>query len=582
MGITKEKNVSMTFPARLQRAAKMWLKYSQPMLKKRARMVRAWLSNYHSDSADVPTHTMNLLDRGLGIIVPYLSMSNPKIHCEARIPDLKPWAYTTQLAMNHLIEEIKFSTTVMRPLIFNSMFGAGIIKSGIMGEGHINYFGNQLEVGQPYAAVIDDEDYIGDVSATAREGFDMEGHVYRLPTEFAKEFFGRKYADHIKPDFKLWGDDDMQRIAKHGMSLTEQYTLKGWSQFMDIYLPDEGITLTIMPEGKLAKILRTVEWDGPEDGPFDFLGYKFAPKSPMPVPPCWGWIDMDTTINILINKMREQAEAQKSVLVYEAAAADDAERIAKTGNQGSCRVDNINMLDVKEFGGVNPQNYDYVNYIENQFSVQGGNLYTVGGRASGAKTLGQEQMLQNNATRIIDDMVNSVYNIATSVFKKMAWHIWSDPLIQIPMIKRIPGAGSVDVVFDQYAKEGDFYDFNFKIQPYSMQRFNPNIQHQKLIQLLTAWIVPMAGMAAQQGVTIDIDAATKKIAEYMQIDIGDIWKTAVPDAVGMGPYQPMQGSTKGGFGQSDDRFGGSGGSSESNLIQHQSSPRAGQPSPPQK
>ena len=205
-------------------------------------------------------------------------------------------------------------------------------------------------------------------------------------------------------------------------------------------------------------------------------------------------------MNVLINKMRTQAERQKSILIYGAEATDDAEAIKSTPDGGSCKVDDVNATKTIELGGTNPENYQWVSYVESQFSIQGGNLYGMGGRESQAKTLGQEQMMMTNATRIVDDMSNSVYEFTQSIFKKLAWYIWNDPMIQIPTIKRIEGAGSVEVIFDKYAQEGDFGDFNFKIRPYSMQRFNPSIQGQKLIQFLTSWVMPVMGIASQQGV----------------------------------------------------------------------------------
>lgn len=585
MSLLKEKHVRKSFTERAIDACEIWTRRQEPLFAKRQRMVASWVSGYFNRNRRGTAHTMNLVDRAIGILIPYLAMSNPTVHCEARVPKLKPWAFTTQLAMNHLMEEIKFSKTVLRPAIFNSMFGAGIVKTGLMKEWEVDILGKHLDVGQPYAITIDDEDYIGDISADRRTDFEMEGHYYVMPTEQAKAFFGSKHADHIKPSYKLYGDTSVKDIISQNKNSQDYHTLRHWTRFMDLYLPDEGVTITLVADGTYKKILRTVEYDGPEDGPFDFLGYKFAMKSAMPVPPAWGWIDMDTAMNALINKMRSQAEREKTVLAFSAEAADDAEAMASKPDGGTCRVDSVDNMKEVQFGGVNPQNYDWVTYIEQQFSVQGGNLYQLGGRGQQANTLGQEQMLMTNASRIVDDMSNSVYSFAQSIMKKLAWYIWTDPLIQVPTIKRIPGAGGVDVVFDKYAQEGDFYDFNFKIQPYSMQRFNPHIQSQKLMQFLTGWILPIAGIAQQQGIKIDINAATKKIAEYLQVDIDDIWQSTVPmGAMEMGPYQPTQGQVKTSkmTGQSDDRFGASDASRQGNLMQYQNSGRVGQPSAPQK
>jgi hypothetical protein len=577
-------DVRKPFTKRIQEGAKHWTRFTQPMHKNRKRMIDAWVSDYFAGKGTHVNHTMNLIDRAIGILVPYLAMANPQINVETRVKELRPWAYTTQLALNHLLDEIKFAKTVLRPAIFNSMFGAGIVKSGLMKAYEADVYGNHLEVGQPYAAVVDDEDYIGDVAADSREDFEMEGNYYVMPTEKAKEFFGPRHADHIKPSYKLYGDESVAEVVKSNVYGSDYHTLRYWTRFMDVYLPDEGVTITLLADDTYSKKLREVHFDGPEDGPYDFLGYKFAPKNSMPIPPAWGWIDYDTTVNTLVNKMRNQAERQKSVLAFSSESEADAEAIKNSPDGETVRVDDINNLKEVSYGGTNPENYQWTQYMEGQFSIQGGNLYQLGGRGTQAETLGQEQMLQANAGRIVDDMEQAVYDCATSIIRKLAWHVWSDPLIQIPVIKRIEGAGEVEVIFDKYAQEGDFWDFNFDLQPYSMQRFNPSIQNQKLMQFLTGWALPVAGMAAQQGVQINIDAASRKIAQYLQLDIEDFWESVVPQdggMVGMGPYQPTKGQTKAAFGQTDDRFGASSASRQGNSNQFQSSDRAGKPSPAQ-
>jgi hypothetical protein len=549
-------------------------------------MVNSWVSGYFDRGNNNKAHTMNLMDRAIGILVPYLSMSNPQANIEARMPQLRPWAYTTELAMNHLLNEIMFSKLSLRPAIFSAMFGSGVIKTGIMKTHETDIYGNHLDVGQPYAAHVDDEDFIGDVSADSVEDFEMIGNFYHLPTAMAKEFFGPQHADKISPSCKLFGDNSVTEVVKRTVNSTDYHTLRSLTRFMDIYLPDERVIITMLADGQYHKILRTVQYDGPETGPYDVLGFRYAPRQSMPLPPAWGWIDMDTAMNKLINKMRNQAEREKSILCYTPEAADDAESIRNTPDGMSCKVDDVNNIKVHQLGGVNPESYNWVTYIEGQFSIQGGNLYQLGGRGSQAETLGQEQMLMTNASRIVDDMEQSVYDFTQSIFRKLTWYIWNDPLIQIPVTKRVEGAGSIDVIYDKYAQEGDWGDFNFKIKPYSMQRFNPSVEGQKLMQFLSAWVIPVMPMAAQQGVQVNVDAATKKIAEYLQLDIEDIWTSAVPEDAGMvgnGPYQPTTGQVKQkGFGQSDDRFGAADASRSGNSVQFQSSPRMGQPSPAKK
>jgi len=486
---------------------------------------------------------------------------------------MRPWANTIELAVNHLIEETRFAKYCLRPAIFNSMFGMGITKTAIMTAEQVEFGGYLHDIGQVYTDVVDDSDYIGDISARNRENFEIEGHYYYLPTEYARDFFGNKHADSIHATHKLHGDEHPDTISKPGMMSDDFHTLREWTRFIDIWLPDEQVTITILPED-YRHILRTVSYEGPEGGPFDVLAYKNFPNSPIPIPPAWGWADYDTAANILANKMRQQAENEKTVTAYSGEAADDMEAVKNAADRETVMVADVAAMQQLQFGGINPDSYSWMGYLESQFSISGGNLYTVGGRESQAKTLGQEQMLQSNATRILEDMSAQVHEFTESIVRKWIWNFMTDPLMQRHEIKRIPGVVDVDVIFDQAAKEGDFNDFVFEVQPYSMQKYSPTLEYQKTMSFLTGWVIPISQMAAQQGLTLDVGVVNKDLAKYLDVPNIDSWfRSAVPENLGgPGAYQPLQGQIvpKTGGGVQDGRMGdNSKGSREANLNQQQ-------------
>jgi len=125
----------------------------------------------------------------------------------------------------------------------------------------------------------------------------------------------------------------------------------------------------------------------------------------------------------------------------------------------------------------------------------------------------------------------------------------------------------------QAAKEGDFYDFNFDIEPYSMRRTNPDMKAQKLMMFLQGWILPTLQIAAAQGNQIDMNIVTRDLAKYFDIESIDGWyRSAVPTDVAMNPYNPQQGQVAPGV--SDGRLGLEGAASRmANLAQQQN--RAG-------
>jgi hypothetical protein len=589
-----EENNKINFARRLQLTSKAYLILAKPTLAHRLKMFKAWASGYYSERKS-PYHTINLLGRGVDSVVPFLVEGNPRFMVESRPGNYRRWAYITQLAINYYLDKIKLAEKILIPAATNSMFGAAITRTCLTHSGNIRLEeGGAIKQGTPSVSLIDDSNYIGDPAAKRRADFQIEGDVYRLPTKYAKEFFarvdenGNQIADYIKTDGKLIGEYSPEAIAKENFDRAK-LGIKDYTTFIDLFLYDENVIVTIMPEGKKAKILRTVDWKGPEGGPYDYLGYKYLPESTIPLPPAWSWHDLDMTMNILFDKAREQSENQKKILAYESSAEEDAKRVVTTPNMGSVRVDNIDSLKEIDFGGVNPENLQWMQFAESEFTKQGGNPDVMGGRGAQAPTLGQEQMIFSNATRIVRNFAGRFDSFTTSIAKKLAWDFWFNPLSYVPVLREIQGFGQLPAVFSDAEKVGDFYDFTFKITPYSMQRESPETKYQKMMQFVTAWVVPTMAMAAQQGSTLDVPRITRIMAEYLGFENFNQWyRSAIPHELGNVPYQMQPSGPKRtgnkvskSPGQTNDGFGASDMSRAANSSAQQIR-AGGQSSPPQK
>ena len=583
--VLSEHNVKLSFPRRLQKAQKSWHILNEPMLKHRHKMFMSWASGYY-DERGHPFHTINLIGRGVDTVVPFLVEGNPRFLVETPVNNYRPYAYITQLAINYYLEGLDVAEKALIPAALNSMFGAGIVRTCLTHSGNIRLEeGGELKQGVPSVTVIDDANYIGDPAAKRRVDFRLEGDVYRLPTVYAKQFFagkdkfGNEIADYIKPDGKIIQDYSPEDIAKFNYDRAK-FGISDQTTFMDIFLADENTIVTIMPEGKKAKILREVEWKGPDGGPYDYLGYKYMSESPIPLPPAWAWHDLDATMNSVFDKSREQAENQKKILAYEDVAEEDAKRIVNTPNLGSVRVNNIGSMKEIDYGGMNEANMAWMQFAENEFTKQGGNPDVLGGRGAQSKTLGQEQLIFNNATRIIRSFVNRFDNFTSSIVKKFSWDFWHNPLSYTPVLREIPGYGRMPAVFSSADKVGKFDDFMYKLVPFSMQRESPETKYQKMMQYSLQWIIPTFQMAQSQGAQIDIPLLSRIMAEYAGFEnFNQYYKTAVPHELDSVPYSvmPMMGQQKS-PGQGNDSFGATTGSKTANMNQQQN--RMGtQPSP---
>jgi len=554
------------FEVRVQKLARAWQKRQTEPLKNRQKLLALWASGYY-DAGYSREHLINLMDRGVFTIVPYLVEGNPKIMVESLPINYRSWAYTTQLALNFLIEKMNLAESVFIPAAINSMFGAGIVRTFTEFNRIFNIDDEVIKSGTPAIRVIDDVDYIGDIAAKSRADYAFEGDIYKLPTEYARELFS-KYADDIMPDCKLSSDYAPEKIS-NGEYDINRLSLRDYTTFMDIYFYDEGVTKTIMPYGKEPCFLHEVEEDGPGDSPYDFLGYKFFPGTTYPIPPAWFWHDLDVSLNIVARTSREQAESQKDVIFIDSGAKDIGSKIKNAKNLDIIPLkDPVDSAKQISFGGMNPASAPWMAFCEGNFNKAGGTAEVMRGGGAEADTLGQEKMIFQNASRIINNMHTRYQDFMTKIIKKLAWRVWTDPTVYVPVIKKIPGVAELPEVFSQADKVGDFYDFIFKVVPYSTQRMSPEQKYQRLMQISSQWILPTLQIAAQQGGEFDIPEATKRMAEYLGLDdFNQLYHSAIPKEGDIVPYQmqPLGAKTTKNPGQQNDTFGSLIGSREANM-----------------
>lgn len=571
------------FTIKIQTAADEWMKRTKPVRNCIQRMYKQYANAFYQGGEGAGRRPMplNIIDRGVQIIAPFLVTNNPRVTVNPRFgmskPGLKSFAVTLELALAYLFDEIRLSSKTLRPVVIDSLFSMGITKTGVWAEDEVQLGDYLAAVGQPYCDRVNFNDYIGDYTARCREEMSIEGNRYRLPLTVVQESGLFKYADKLTAAPKLEKDTDLKAMVDSNAEDTGD--LREMVELQDIWLPDEGTIITLAMTGICDKILRTVEWDGPEGGPYDVLAYKSFPESIIPIPPVYTWLDISKTLNIMVRKMAQNCEREKSVGIYQKGDETDAE-VWKNAEHGQL-IGLANPEIAKEItiGGFEPKSMEFLQYLEHQFAISYSNLYGIGGRGAQAETLGQEQMLQYNATRALDDMVDQFHNFTRSIVRKLAHFLWSDPMKQYPMIRQVEGI-DVEVMYSENAKEGDFLDYTFDIDPYSMSRMSPELRFQKMMTLITGVILPLAPLAAQQGSYPDVDEIVHEAGRYLNIpNLSDWWKSDVPQMAAPGAQQGTPAANKS-PGQLNDSMGAEFSSRMANLNQYETSPRAGQSSPP--
>ncbi len=531
-----EKDVKHKRVVRYQTLAKSWqVKYEGPLAHSQ-KLQQLWISGYYNKGYS-RWHLINLMNRAVSAGVSYLAEGNPKVSIEPKAPKLRSFAYAMKLIVNFLIEKHDFAENVFIPGAIASYFGAAIARTFNVYDRCNSVDGRRIKVGSPKVAIIEPCDYIGDPSVKVRADFAFEGDMYRLPTEYAKDLFARKnkygkqVADYIQSDSKLTTKYSAEEITGKGGYDYNKLALEEFSTFIDIYNRKEKTIETIMPMGHKAIVLKTID---SHVSPYDYLGYTYPPNCPIPIPPAWDIYDLDVTTNVVAKAEREKAEAQKSIIAAEPTGKKAAEAVLKGKNVDVVTVKGMDGVKQFNFGGVSSEGLAWIQWAEQESqksSATSSDIFRGAGPTS--ETLGQDQMVMSNASRMVNGYYIRFHSWMTSILRKWTNLVMDDPSSYVEVLDtvKVPGLGDYEypVYFSQPDKVADFSQLILNVVPYSTQRKTPEMKYQSLLQLMTTWMLPTMQMRRQQGADIDLQMVDNLLADYGGFDSFPQWyKSVIP------------------------------------------------------
>jgi hypothetical protein len=515
----------------------------KPMLKKQQELLAEYANSWYSDEPRV-RRPINMIARAINLMTPLLASRNPRAMVRPRIVQFSPYADTLRLTLNHLAEKIQLGYT-LRNCVVNALTYMGILKTGVCSGGPQikDALGYLHDAGQLFCDVIYPEDYFWDISARKSEECDFKGNWFYVPYSYITDSGKFQNYDKLSAAYNEWDKLGAKKLSsKQGLQID---TIKPYVRIAEVWIPSENVIVTIPAEGEGTEPLRVQDYSGPVDGPYDELRFSEFPESMVGVPPLYTALDLHYLINAMSRKMARQANREKKVLAYQGTAETDAENIVNSSDGASVRVSDINAVKEIEFGGTADASYKWTDWLMQIWSEQNGNANLLGGLQAQSPTLGQEQMLQSNSTATLDDWIQSVHDVCRRVFDKMAFYIFTDPLMDITVSKKVGGLEDIPIRLTADTREGDFWDYNFSVEAYSMTRMNPTLRMRRIMEIVTGVIIPTMGLAQQQGDMLQVSQLVKSIARDMDLtssEIDEFYKSAtVPPVTDPGPYSPLKG-----------------------------------------
>ncbi len=479
--------------------------------------------HYGPEGADkkVP---LNLLELAISIYLRQLAAKAPRVLCSTRFVELRPTAANLELALNHLIQEIDLESS-QKSVVLNAMFGIGVMKIGLERAYEVEVDGVFHDIGQPFADSVDLDDFVFDHTAKRWEQCAYIGDKYKFPVDFVRscELYNKEAREKVKPGLAegIKAQAQASNISQAGAKVGED-DFEDKVELWDIYLPRENRILTLVAGQPDLPPLIDEQWQGPECGPYLICTFGEVPNNLYPLPPVAVWRDLHDLCNAVFRKLGRQAERQKTLLMVQKGGEFDGKQTVNADDGEAIAVQNPANVKETRLGGADQMGLAFLLQCKQMFSANAGNLEILGGLSPQSQTLGQDQLLNTNASKRIAEMQDRTVAFSKKVIRALAWYLWYSPHIEVPLSKPIPGTDlTIPVNFTSEDREGDYLDYNLDINPYSLQDETPSARLQLLNQIITQVLPSVAPFLQAQGGTINTQKLFSMISDltgYSELD----------------------------------------------------------------
>lgn len=517
----------------------------------RLEAVRSYLGSHWSDEGSPTARPLNLLALYIQVVGRSLIPKAPRVTLTTFVQKAKPAVATMEAVANKELQRMGIEDTFQR-VVTDALFSIGICKVSLVDPAHSSLWGWDIKAGEAFAERIDLDDFVFDTHARDFREASFIGHRYRVPLSVIKD--DPLYSPQRK-DLQVSDDENYNREGDERINSLQRSVNQSGDEYeemvdlWEIYLPRHKVLVTLTNDCVLDSLggtsgvqfseepLRQWEWVGPDAGPYHFLAFGCVPGNAMPKSPIQDLIDLHTVTNELYVKLMRQGERQKEILTVQGAADSDGNRLMNANDGEIIRVDNPEKMKVATFGGPNQANLQFAIHLKDMYSYMAGNLDAMGGLAPQAKTLGQDKMLNESASRTVQDMQGTSINFVSEVCESLCWFWWHDPFKinkvehQIPnmpetAITRVvhpkgksprkmgPGGYLVPAGME---RDADWEDLELAVDPYSLQHQTPAAKVQAIMGVVQQVIMPGMPIIQQSGATFDIVKLLKVLGKYSSL-----------------------------------------------------------------
>jgi len=524
--------------SRLYKAIKSSRDAMIPFRRVRKELIKDYVGSWYAEGGAENKTLVNLLNQTARIYMISLAHNNPQALVSTPRTENIAFARRFEVNLNKLIGDMNLDQTI-RSIVLDAFFclGCGVV---MMRDTDTRFHGLLeseedvwLDPGEPWFNRVSLDDLILDMSAKELTKMRYCGHRYRADFEkvMSEPGYSKAAKDKLRPTSRSHHDQtgSARDIAsEHGNA--EDNDLKDMVWLMDIWIAENNSIVTMACDQEDIEPLIEREWIGSQAGPYKFLSLGDTPDNIIPTSPAINLKGMHDLQNRLHERMEADSDAHRIVNVYPPGKEDDANRLRTAGRNDWVRVTDPQSVKQFEMGGVDQRDMALATFLQTEFDRLAGNLQAMGGLGAQAGTVGQEELIHGQLSKNVADMRTAVVNFAATCILDLGRLMWEDQTLELRTSMPVGNSGHyvsadwtsplnqndelVSLGLQSPARVGEFEDYEFRVEPYSMVFKTPQQHAQEYFQVLQQ-ISPLWPMFQASGATLNVQVLVEELARLM-------------------------------------------------------------------
>lgn len=508
---------------RLLKAIRSSRNAMEPFRRVRKELIKDYVGSWYAEGGAENKTLVNLINQTARIYTISLAANNPKVLVSTPRSESIPFARRFEVNLNKLISDMSLDQT-FRAIVLDAFFclGCGVV---MMRDTDTRFHGLLeseedvwLDPGEPWFNRVSLDDLILDMPAKELSKMRYCGHRYRADYEKVMDEpgYSKKVKDKLKPTSREHYDSTgaARDIASEWGSAQDD-DLKDMLWLMDVWIAENNSIVTMACEqGDLEPLIER-EWVGSQSGPYKFLSLGDTPDNVIPTSPAVNLKGLHDLQNRLHRRMEDDSDAHRIVQVFPPGMEDDANRLRTAERNGWYRGKSPEQIKQFETGGVDQRDMAMATFIQTEYDRFAGNLQAMGGLGAQAATVGQEELIHGQLSKNVADMRLSVVNFASECILDLGRLMWEDQTLELQTSMPVGNSGiNVRSDWTPDYRMGNFEDYDFRVEPYSMVFKTPQQHLQEYFQVLRE-IAPLWPMFQASGATLNVQVLVKEMARLM-------------------------------------------------------------------